>query len=97
MAITSSQPVVDKYGNTLNSYANCGLDKLEDKIPQLQKPAHQVFEDTKDKASDILNELLGYTENIVDYYLPEEDQQSLDASDSASGEEGLIQPIKFAK
>jgi len=87
LAITSSQPVVDKYGNTLNSYANCGLDKLEDKIPQLQKPAHQVFEDTKDKASDILNELLGYTENIVDYYLPEEDQQSLDASDSASGEE----------
>lgn len=87
LAVKSSKPVMSKYGDTLNNYANTGLDKLEDKMPILQQPAQQVLEETKCKASSMLHnkvdQALCYTENMVDYYLPDESKLVDDFSSSS--------------
>jgi len=89
IAIASSKPVVCKYGSTLNSYANVGLDKLEDTMPILQEPAYKVLKDTKEIATNLItdkvDQALCYTENIVEYYLPDDskiDGFEFESSDS---------------
>ena len=47
IALTKSKPVVDKIGPTVNSYANKGLDTLEDKVPIITKQPEEVMTKTK--------------------------------------------------
>jgi len=80
LALRSSKPVVDKFGPTLNAYANTGLDKLEGSIPLIKKHPSEVIEETKYSASNMINNkvdrALSITEEYVDYYLPSEEEYS---------------------
>merc|ERR1712135_8770 len=48
LALRSSKPVVDKFGPTINAYANTGLDKLEGSIPLIKKHPSEVIEEYVD-------------------------------------------------
>uniref|UniRef100_F6UGG0 Perilipin n=1 Tax=Ciona intestinalis TaxID=7719 RepID=F6UGG0_CIOIN len=43
LALETSRPVVDRFGNTVNSYANKGLDTLESKVPIITKEPEEVL------------------------------------------------------
>jgi len=77
LALRSSKPVVDKFGPTINAYANTGLDKLEGSIPLIKKHPSEVIEETKSSASNMItsnvDRALCITEEYVDYYLPCDD------------------------
>lgn len=81
IALTKSKPVVDKIGPTVNSYANKGLDTLEDKVPIITKQPEEIYNTTKSKATGMIstkvNSALDTTEKYVDYYLPDEDEQEM--------------------
>merc|ERR1712135_116656 len=70
LALRSSKPVVDKFGPTINAYANTGLDKLEGSIPLIKKHPSEVIEETKSSASNMItsnvDRALCITEEDVD-------------------------------
>jgi len=87
LALRSSKPVVDKFGPTINAYANTGLDKLEGSIPLIKKHPSEVIEETKSSASNMItsnvDRALCITEEYVDYYLPCDD---VDDNSSTEGD-----------
>jgi len=85
LALRSSKPVVDKFGPTINAYANTGLDKLEGSIPLIKKHPSEVIEETKSSASNMItsnvDRALCITEEYVDYYLPCDDNDDSASTD----------------
>jgi len=81
--VKTSKPVVrSKYGESFNNYVNNQLDHLENKIPILNQPAKKV-----------IDQVLCYTDNIVEYYLPKSTQAELSDKKCSQGSnnEHLVQ------
>uniref|UniRef100_H2Y7W3 Perilipin n=1 Tax=Ciona savignyi TaxID=51511 RepID=H2Y7W3_CIOSA len=97
LALETSRPVVDRFGNTVNTYANKGLDTLESKVPIITKEPEEMLEITKSKATNMISSrvdgALGVTEQYVEYFLPRDDDGLLDedADNDSSTEEDEVE------
>lgn len=91
LALETSRPVVDRFGNTVNSYANKGLDTLESKVPIITKEPEEMYNITKSTATSLINTkvegALEVTERYVEYYLPKDEDEVVEEKDSDLSQE----------
>nr|XP_002122513.1 perilipin-2 isoform X2 [Ciona intestinalis] len=91
LALETSRPVVDRFGNTVNSYANKGLDTLESKVPIITKEPEEMYNITKSTATSLINNkvegALEVTERYVEYYLPKDEDEVVEELDSDLSQE----------
>nr|XP_039268007.1 perilipin-2-like isoform X1 [Styela clava] len=95
IAFATTKPVVDKLAPTVNSYANLGLDKLEDALPMIHDQPDEIYDSTKEAVTSLVNRkidsALSATERYVDYYLPptkdeDDDVESSDDEDDSDND-----------